>query len=424
MRPRSALGLKYIELTPGTSKATWKPAPRSRSSRRPSRSSSRTCSPRSTARRGRDPGRHRGLRQRLRRPRPVASTARSRRSTRSSAPHAGDAESLRRRTPSSTSSSSSSARAAAQVAPVARTQAELFTNMADTFAAISRDPRGAAADDREDAAHAGRLDRLLPRPASLPRRLRRPVRAACGPRRRSCPRSLPAINRASGSARRCCRAPSELNERLEAALGEARGPVREPEHAAGAARPRTALTVTPPGARVHRALPDGLQLLELLLHPLGEDQSVVQDGPTGGGTVAEPEPQGGQLAASRTTTALERELAALGHPRGPGPAGRHRRARAARCSASTRRPTSRRSTRRATPTARTARTATRTARSARCATGAATSRTAPTREGMPFPGEIGTGAQRRDHRQNNLPGLSGGTYKSRELGIDNLADVP
>jgi hypothetical protein len=25
---------------------------------------------------------------------------------------------------------------------------------------------------------------------------------------------------------------------------------------------------------------------------------------------------------------------------------------------------------------------------------------------------------------NNLPGLRGGTYKSRELGIDNLADVP
>ena len=25
---------------------------------------------------------------------------------------------------------------------------------------------------------------------------------------------------------------------------------------------------------------------------------------------------------------------------------------------------------------------------------------------------------------NNLPGLSGGTYKSRELGIDNLKDVP
>jgi hypothetical protein len=25
---------------------------------------------------------------------------------------------------------------------------------------------------------------------------------------------------------------------------------------------------------------------------------------------------------------------------------------------------------------------------------------------------------------NNLPGLSGGTYRSRALGIDNLADVP
>ena len=43
--------------------------------------------------------------------------------------------------------------------------------------------------------------------------------------------------------------------------------------------------------------------------------------------------------------------------------------------------------------------------------------------GLPIPGEFGTGTNGAI-TENNLPGLSGGTYKSRELGIDNLADVP
>jgi hypothetical protein len=43
--------------------------------------------------------------------------------------------------------------------------------------------------------------------------------------------------------------------------------------------------------------------------------------------------------------------------------------------------------------------------------------------GLPIPEEVGKGANGAI-TENNLPGLSGGTYKSRELGIDNLADVP
>jgi hypothetical protein len=43
--------------------------------------------------------------------------------------------------------------------------------------------------------------------------------------------------------------------------------------------------------------------------------------------------------------------------------------------------------------------------------------------GLPIPDEFGTGTNGAI-TQNNLPGLSGGTYKSRELGIDNLKDVP
>jgi hypothetical protein len=45
--------------------------------------------------------------------------------------------------------------------------------------------------------------------------------------------------------------------------------------------------------------------------------------------------------------------------------------------------------------------------------------------GLPVPGEFGTGTNGAIvPDDNNLPGLSGGTYKARELGIDNLADVP
>ena len=71
---------------------------------------------------------------------------------------------------------------AAQVAPVAEVQAGLFSKMADTFAAFVEDPDGAPADDRALAADAGRLGRLLPRDASVPVRLRRPRRAPA-PRR-------------------------------------------------------------------------------------------------------------------------------------------------------------------------------------------------------------------------------------------------
>ena len=44
-------------------------------------------------------------------------------------------------------------------------------------------------------------------------------------------------------------------------------------------------------------------------------------------------------------------------------------------------------------------------------------------QGLPIPGEFGSGTN-GSITDNNLPGLSGGTYKTRELGIDNLKDVP
>ena len=44
-------------------------------------------------------------------------------------------------------------------------------------------------------------------------------------------------------------------------------------------------------------------------------------------------------------------------------------------------------------------------------------------QGLPIPGEFGSGTNGAI-TDNNLPGLSGGTYRMRELGIDNLKDVP
>jgi virulence factor Mce-like protein len=86
-------------------------------------------------------------------------------------------------------------RVSAQVAPVARVQARLFTQMADTFAAIARDPRALqltiekSPPTLDTAVSSFRVQRpFLAEFADLSRRLR--------PAARQLPRSLPAINSA------------------------------------------------------------------------------------------------------------------------------------------------------------------------------------------------------------------------------------
>src|ERR687886_2622764 len=85
-------------------------------------------------------------------------------------------------------------RASAQVAPVARVQAELFSNMADTFEAIGRDPNALRATiekgpPTEDVSiHSFRIQRpFLADFADLPRRLR--------PAARVLPTALPGLNK-------------------------------------------------------------------------------------------------------------------------------------------------------------------------------------------------------------------------------------
>ena len=141
VRPRSALGLKYVELTPGDSEADLR-ARRHDPARaaRASRSSSRTCSRPSTTTRARTratategfgdafAGRGQSLNDAIRALNPFFTHLTPVMQNLADPDTELDEFFLQ------------IGRASAQVAPVAEVQAELFTNMADTFAAISRDP--------------------------------------------------------------------------------------------------------------------------------------------------------------------------------------------------------------------------------------------------------------------------------------------
>ena len=111
-------------------------------------------------------------------------------------------------------------RAAAQVAPVARTQALLFTDMADTFAAISADPRALqetiekGAPTMDVAISSFRVQQpFLADFADLSARLR--------PAAQELPRSLPAINSAFKVGTPVLPRTVALNEHLERAFNEA-----------------------------------------------------------------------------------------------------------------------------------------------------------------------------------------------------------
>ena len=116
-----------------------------------------------------------------------------------------------------------------------------------------------------------------------------------------------------------------LNGRLGEQLRRPRRPVREPQHAAGAARPAHHADRGAAGDGVRRALPDGLQLLELLRLPAGRapvrGQPAGRHGPAAGRPAAQHPP--GQQPR------LDPRLAAGGHAARRRPRGRQRRPRAA-----------------------------------------------------------------------------------------------
>jgi virulence factor Mce-like protein len=311
-------------------------------------------------------------------------------------------------------------RASAQVAPVARTQALLFTDMADTFAAISADPKALQATIEKGAPTMDVSIKSF--------RVQRPfmadftdLSARLRPAAQELPRSLPAINRAFAVGTPVLPRTVELNENLEKAFNEAEDLFQNPNTLLALKDLTTAVTVTRPAVQFIAPYQTVCNYLNYFIHPLGEMQSVVQTGPTGGGTLLNQnvkvpnshqqnnygsstgsrpwdilegqKPQGAKdeqgnplfrLYAPAYSPAIDAQgnadcqLGQNGYPNGAlGPA-RYR---------------------------------------------PGDLKDASEEHGLPIPGEVGKGANGAI-TENNLPGLSGGTYKSRELGIDNLADVP
>jgi virulence factor Mce-like protein len=311
-------------------------------------------------------------------------------------------------------------RASAQAAPVARTQALLFTDMADTFAAISADPR-ALQDTIEKGAptmdvsiKSFRVQRpFMADFADLSARLR--------PAAQELPRSLPAVNRAFAVGTPVLPRTVELNENLEKAFNEAEDLFQNPNTLLALKDLTTAVTVTRPAIQYIAPYQTVCSYLNYFIHPLGEMQSVVQTGPTGAGTVLNQnvkipnshqqnnygsstgsrpwdilegqKPQGAKdhqgnplfrLYAPAYNPAIDAQgnadcqLGQTGYPNGPLGPGRYK---------------------------------------------PGDIHDASEEHGLPIPDEFGSGTNGAI-TENNLPGLSGGTYKSRELGIDNLADVP
>src|SRR5215216_190237 len=313
-------------------------------------------------------------------------------------------------------------RASAQAAPVARTQALLFTDMADTFAAISADPRALqatiekAAPTMDVSIQSFRVQQPFYADfTDLSHRLRPAVAEL--------PRSLPPINSAFKVGTPVLPRTVELNENLEKALNEAKDLFEDPNTLLALTDLDTALTVSRPAIEFIAPYQTVCNYFLYFMHPLGEMQSVVQTGPTGGGTalnqnvkvpnshqqnnygsstgsrpwdiLAGQKPQGAKDAQGNPLFRLyappyqpaidaqgnaDCQLGQNGYPNGalsdgPYPKG--------------------------------------------------DVQDGSDEHGLPIPDKFGTGSNGAIvPDDNNLPGLSGGTYKSRELGIDNLADVP
>jgi virulence factor Mce-like protein len=175
-------------------------------------------------------------------------------------------------------------RAAAQVAPVARTQAVLFTNMADTFAAISQDPRALQATIEKSPPTLDTSIRSLhvQRPfladfTDLSRRLR--------PAAAELPRSLPAVNTALRVGTPVLPKTVALNDRLKAAFDAASDLFDDPTTLLSLRDIRTALSVARPAIEFIAPYQTVCDYEVYFLNALGEFQSQVQNGPTGGGTV-------------------------------------------------------------------------------------------------------------------------------------------
>ena len=284
VRPRSALGLKYIELQPGTSKSTWQSGdtvPVKQSSEPLEFEDLFSTFDRETRpniQRATDgfgnafAGRGRAINNSIEALNPFFKALTPVMRNLSNPRTELDQFFLQM------------GRASEQVAPVARTQALLFTDMADTFAAISASPR-ALQDTIEKGAptmdvsiDSFRVQQpFMTDFTDLSARLR--------PAAAELPRSLPAINSAFKVGTPVLPRTVELNENLEKAFNEADDLFENPNTLLALKDLTTAVTVTRPALEYITPYQTVCNYLNYFIHPLGEVQSVVQTGPTGGGTV-------------------------------------------------------------------------------------------------------------------------------------------
>jgi virulence factor Mce-like protein len=173
-------------------------------------------------------------------------------------------------------------RASAQAAPVAETQARLFTHMADTFTAISSDPVRLqqtiekSPPTMQVAIRSFQVQRpFLADFADLSRRLR--------PAARELPRSLPAINRAFAVGTPVLPRTVAMNQRFEGAFDELFQLFDNPNTLLALRDLRTALSVTRPAAEFIAPYQTVCNYAVYFIHELGEHQSQVS--PDRAGTV-------------------------------------------------------------------------------------------------------------------------------------------
>lgn len=296
-------------------------------------------------------------------------------------------------------------RAAAQVAPVAGVQADLFSNMATTFAAISSDPAALQATIEKspptlDAAVSSfRVQRpFLADFADLSRRLRPAVKEL--------PRSLPAINRAFRVGTPILPRTVDLNNRLRKALVELEDLFENPNTLLAIRDLRTTLAVVRPAIEFIAPYQTVCNYWNYFVHPLGEHQSTVVPGGTvqaqGVKTVNMEQPNTyGSIEASRPWDT----------PPGVNPIGAKDSTGAdlGRVYATPYQP------------------AIDAQGNADCQNGQLGFVRGPLAPGARYgPGELSDGTPTGGNAPvliNNFPILSGGTFKSRELGINNLQDV-
>jgi virulence factor Mce-like protein len=175
-------------------------------------------------------------------------------------------------------------RASAQVAPVAHTQAVLFTDMADTFAAISRCPVCLQLTIEKSPPTLDVTIHSLPVQrsfytdfADLSNKLR--------PAARVLPSALPKLNTAFAVGTPILPRTTKLNDRLRGAFKAAEDLFDNPNTLLTLKDIRTALHVGRPLVEFVAPYQTVCNQAIYFLHPLGELQSVVQNGPTGGGTL-------------------------------------------------------------------------------------------------------------------------------------------